>query len=170
MGRHLLHFVTASVAMLVVGTVFGIWFGHEPFSYSPGAYVEQQQQMIRALNVKMPLLGLGAIASTLACAYLARGERRALALLLGAAGCFLVMGAVTRFLNQPINAIVIEWSPAAPPTEWSELRDKWWTFHAWRTSFGVVGFALLLLGLQAHGPRAPYQGGGASVAGGSRSD
>lgn len=157
MARYFLHFLTVFVAMLVVGTVFGIWLGQEPSSYSPGAYVEQQQQMIRTLNVKMPLLGLGAIASTLVCAYVARKERRPFALLLGAAGCFLIMGAVTRFLNQPINAIVIEWSPAAPPVEWSDLRDKWWTFHAWRTTFGVVGFAMLLLGLQVHAPR-PSEG------------
>lgn len=137
--RFVLQIAAMLVAMLVVGTVFGIWFGFAPHSLSATAYVEMQQQMIRALNVKMPILGAVSIAFTLGCAYLARGERRALWLL--------GMGAVTRFLNQPINAIVIGWPPSAPPPEWEVLRDSWWRYHGIRMLFGVAGFCLLSAGL-----------------------
>lgn len=145
--RFTLQIGTLLVAMIVVGTVFGIWFGFEPHSLGAGAYVEMQQQMIRALNVKMPLLGAIGILLTLACAYLAREDSRSLRLLGSAAACFVVMGVVTRFLNQPINAIVIEWSPSSPPSGWQELRDAWWSYHTVRLAFGIIGFLLLCAGL-----------------------
>ncbi len=145
--RSVLQIASMLAAMVVVGTVFGIWFGFAPHSLSPAGYVEMQQQMIRALNVKMPLLGGVTIALTAGCAYLARKDRRALWLLGTAAAFFVVMGLVTRFLNQPINAIVIGWTPSAPPPEWEALRDSWWRYHMVRTIAGVVGFSLLAAGL-----------------------
>lgn len=155
MNQLILNLAAALLAMLVVGTVFAIWFGFDPMPLSATAYVEVQQEMIRALNVKMPILGAFTILLTLGSAYLARANRIAFATLLVAAACFIVMGGVTRFLNQPINAIVIDWSPSSPPPSWTTLRDDWWGYHTIRVVAGVLGFTSLILGiqLQHHAPK-----------------
>ena len=51
----LLRFSDLLLVSLLVGTMFGIWLGFNPVSLSAGAYVEHQQQAIRALQVVMAL-------------------------------------------------------------------------------------------------------------------
>lgn len=148
MNKLILNLATLLLAMLVVGTVFAIWFGFDPMPLTAAAYVEVQQEMIRALNVKLPIMGAITILLTLGSAYLARANRPAFTVLLVAAGCFIVMGGVTRFLNQPINAIVIDWLPSSPPPSWTTLRDDWWGYHTIRVVAGLIGFTSLVLGIQ----------------------
>ena len=50
----------------------------------------------------------------------------------------------TRFLNQPINRIVMTWSTDAPPINWPGLRDEWWRWHLVRLFAGLVGLSLLI--------------------------
>lgn len=136
-------FVLLLLAALLVGTMFGIWVGFDPAALSAQAYVEQQQNAIRSLNTFLPALGAVCIALTVALAVLSQGRTRAW---LGAAAvCFVAAGLITRFGNQPINAIVITWSPQAPDARWMEMRDTWWHWHIARTLFGIVaiGFALI---------------------------
>jgi hypothetical protein len=66
-------------------------------------------------------------------------------LLAGAVVCLLTAAWVTRFGNQPINAIVMTWNPQSPPAEWAQLRDTWWRWHTVRASAGIVGLGLTLL-------------------------
>ncbi len=146
MAKSVVSFTSLLLAALVVGTMFGLWLGYNPWDLSPGAYVEQQQHAIRALNVTMPVLGSLTAFLTLASAILARQNPRQTLLLLAAFGCFVTAGLVTRLLNQPINAIVITWAAAAPPDNWTELRDAWWRWHSLRTVFGVIGLSLLIMG------------------------
>jgi uncharacterized membrane protein len=144
MTRPILDFANIMLAALVVGTMFGIWLGYDPVDLSANAYIQQQQHVIRALNITMPVLGALTALLTLASALLARGKRRQMVLLLAAFGCFVAAGLVTRFLNQPINAIVMTWSADAPPTNWLELRDVWWRWHILRTAVGIVGLSLVI--------------------------
>jgi len=155
MTKSIVSFANLLLAALVVGTIFGIWLGYNPADLSSRAYLEQQQHAIRALNVTMPVLGAVTILLTLTSALLARSNRRLLALLLGAALFFLAAGIVTRFLNQPINAMVIAWSVDAPPENWIELRDEWWRWHVVRTGFGIVGLGLLIAANLVKGGRGP---------------
>jgi uncharacterized membrane protein len=53
-------------------------------------------------------------------------------------------GVVTRFFNQPINAMVMNWTPETLPADWAALRDAWWNWHLVRTGISILGFALLL--------------------------
>jgi uncharacterized membrane protein len=144
MFQTIINFSTLLLASLVVGTMFGIWLGFNPSDLSPRAYVEQQQHAIRALNVTMPVLGGITALLTLTAAFLARQNPTAMICLLLGFVCFAMAGIVTRFLNQPINAIVITWPPDAPPSNWTELRDAWWKWHIVRTAIGVVGLCLLI--------------------------
>ena len=156
MTKPIVNFANLLLAALVVGTMFGIWLGYNPADLSPRAYVEQQQHAIRALNVVMPVLGALTVLLTLAAAFLARGSRRQLAVLLGAVVCFVAAGLVTRFFNQPINAVVVMWSADAPAVNWIELRDEWWRWHMVRTLLGVGGLSLLIAANVMKGARGAW--------------
>ena len=138
-------FVNLLLASLTVGAMFGVWLAFDPRGLDGPSYVVLQQQGIRGMNVLMPVLGLVTIAATVAAAYLARDNKIRMAMLIAAACAFLVSGLVTRFLNQPINAIVMTWSPSAPPAIWTELRDAWWRWHIARLVSGIAGLSLLIL-------------------------
>lgn len=130
-------------AALIAGGMFVIWAGYDPATLSPSTYVEQQQNAIRALNVVMPVLGAIAIALTLISALLQRKDRTVFVLLVVAAAFLIISGVVTRFGNQPINALVMTWDIARPPANWTELRDQWWGFHRLRTLCGLIALALI---------------------------
>jgi uncharacterized membrane protein len=139
-----IRFSNVLLAGLIAGTLFGIWLGYNPHSLSPSAYIEQQQNAIRALNVTMPILGAICTVITLIHAYLARSNRSTLYLLLTAVILFVIAGLVTRFGNQPINAIVIGWRASSPPSMWEAARDRWWQWHSVRTIAMIAGFGCVI--------------------------
>ena len=139
-----IRFVSLFLTALLVGTMFGIWLGYNPATLSASAYVEMQQNAIRSLNVLLPVLGLACIVLTAALAVLTKGDKRSRWLLILAVLCLVSAGLITRFANQPINAVVITWSAQAPASNWAELRDTWWRWHTLRTILAVTGFALAL--------------------------
>lgn len=139
-------FISLFATSLLVGTMFGIWLGFNPSALTANAYVEMQQNAIRALNTPLPALGLVCVLLTVALAALTKNDRRGRYLFVAAAMCLVIAGLVTRFGNQPINAVVMTWSPQAPAANWTELRDVWWHWHILRTVAGVVALGLALLG------------------------
>jgi uncharacterized membrane protein len=140
-----IRFVSLLLTSLLVGTMFGIWLGFDPSALTATAYVEMQQNAIRALNTSLPALGLVCVLLTAALAALTKNDKRGRYLLIAAAMCLVIAGLVTRFGNQPINAVVMTWSPQAPAANWMELRDIWWHWHIVRTVAGVGALALALL-------------------------
>lgn len=140
-----IRFVSLLLVSLLVGTMFGIWLGFNPAALTATAYVEVQQNAIRALNIPLPVLGVICIVLTVTLAVLTKTDRRGRYLLLAAVACLIVAALVTRFGNQPINAVVMTWSPQAPAANWMELRDTWWNWHVLRTVAGVGALALVLL-------------------------
>lgn len=144
MLQTIIDFFSLLLGSLVAGTMFGIWLGYNPAGLAAVTYVAQQQQAIRALNVTMPALGGLTILLTIMAAMFARDDRARFTLLVAAAVCFMAAGLITRFLNQPINAIVMTWSVDAPPANWVELRDDWWRWHVLRLVAGIGGLCLLI--------------------------
>jgi hypothetical protein len=61
---------------------------------------------------------------------------------------------ITRFLNQPINAVVMTWNPQRSPAEWAPLCDQWWQWHILRTGIAIIGLALLMIAGQARESRS----------------
>jgi len=141
---NVIRFVLLLILGLLVGTMFGIWSGFNPLSLSAGAYVEQQQNAIRSLNTLLPLMGAVCIALSVCLAVLARSAPRTRWLLIAAVACLVVAAVVTRFFNQPINAVVIGWNAHSPPPEWAQLRAEWWQWHMVRTAAGIAGFGFTL--------------------------
>jgi len=149
-----IRFANLFLAALVAGATFGVWLGFNPSGLDSSTYVALQQQGIRGMNIAMPVLGLATIVATVAAGILARHDKSQLALL-AAAGCaFLAGGLITRFLNQPINAIVMTWSPSAAPVQWMALRDAWWRWHIARMLLGLAGLSLLIFAGLIRGMKA----------------
>jgi hypothetical protein len=140
--------VALAAAAVVAGGTFTIWRGYDPSALTPAAFVEMHQGAVRGLNTLLPAVGLFAILSTALLLVRARERPTRRALLATAAIAFVVAGLVTRFGNQPINAIVMTWSPDAVPDGWEALRGKWWSYHVVRTAASCLGFLCLAVGTQ----------------------
>jgi len=102
-------FVNLLLAALVVGALFGAWLILNLAGLAFTAYVTLQQQAVRTMNNVMPALGAVTILLTITSAILERHNRGQLCLIVAAAACFVAIGLITRFLNQPLNSIVMTW-------------------------------------------------------------
>jgi uncharacterized membrane protein len=90
-------------------------------------------------------MGAACILLSAALAFMSKGDPRSRYLLFAAAVLLIVSGLVTRFANQPINAVVITWSAQAPAANWAELRDQWWQWHIVRSIAGIGALVLTVL-------------------------
>jgi uncharacterized membrane protein len=140
----MIDFANLLLAALVVGAMFGVWLVFNPAGLDAGFYVALHQQGIRTLNKTMPALGAATILLTIVAAALGRVKSMRFGLLAAAVICFVATGLITRFLNQPINAIVMTWRADLPPSNWTALRDEWWRWHLIRLGTGLVGLSLLI--------------------------
>jgi uncharacterized membrane protein len=139
----MINFANLLLAALTVGAMFGAWLVFNPAGLRSNAYITLQQRGIKTLNRPMPAIGGATALLTVASAVLARDHMRQ-ALLIVAVVCFLAAGLITRFLNQPINAIVMTWNTDSPPANWTEMRDRWWRWHVLRLIAGLGGLSLLI--------------------------
>jgi uncharacterized membrane protein len=140
----MIDFANLLLAALVVGAMFGVWLVFNPAGLDASFYIALHQQGIRTLNKRMPALGAATTLLTIAAAALGRANVTRLSLLMAAVVCFVATGLITRFLNQPINAIVRTWSASSPPSNWTTLRDDWWRWHLIRLATGIFGLSLLI--------------------------
>lgn len=140
----LLRFLVLVLFAMVAGSVFGIWRGYDPTTYTAATFVEMHQGAVRGLNALLPGLAFASIACTLALTWFARGKGTVLWLYVAALLLMVGAGVVTRFVNQPINAQVVNWVVGSLPSDWEELRAAWWDWHVVRTGFSVFAYALLV--------------------------
>lgn len=132
------------VVGLLAGSLFGIWFGYDFTRYSPAAYLEVHQHAVSGLNDLLPYMGLAAIAATVALAWRSRGRPIVMWSYVVAAIGLAVAGLVTRFGNQPINALVMGWTSESLPPGWEDLRHSWWFWHGVRLAAVSVAFVALI--------------------------
>lgn len=128
---------------LLLGAMFGIWRGYDPASWSASTFVEVHQGTVRGLNTLLPAMGLASIVIVVALAVMGRDRPQVLALYAVACILMVAAGLITRFGNQPINEIVMGWTPQAVPDNWTTLRGTWWNWHLAR--LGAVGLGELIL-------------------------
>jgi uncharacterized membrane protein len=140
----IIRYLNIIMAGLLAGIILGVWLGYNPKTLSISTYVEQQQSVIKALNTLMPLLGLLTTILTLTSGFLQKNNKVIFITLLIAALFLIISGLVTRLGNQPINSIVMTWNKENVPADWTELRDKWWSFHIIRTLTALVAFCLIV--------------------------
>ena len=145
MAMNIVRFVLLVLMALLVGSMFGIMIGYNPASLSASAYVEQHQNAVRSLNTLFPVMGAICIALIVILVVRSGTQRRIRYLLAAAAFLMLVAALVTRFGNQPINAIVMTWSTHVQAANWEQLRDQWWQWHVARTVAAILAFSFVVL-------------------------
>jgi len=143
MAAIILRFITLILSGILAGSLFAIMIAFHTKSVSFHSYLVQQQNLIKAFNVLMPLIGLGVIILTLAAAFIQRGNKNVALSLTAAAILLVISGLITRFGNQPINAVVMTWSDHVVPKDWTILRDKWLTLHMVRTALSFLAFCII---------------------------
>src|SRR5688500_4901700 len=142
--KQLIIFLDILLTGLIAGVIFGVWVGYNPQYLTAATYVEQQQNAIRSLNVLMPVLGLLSIILTVTYAIMTKSHKLSRNILFAAVFFLIVSGLITRFGNQPINAIIMTWDAGNIPPTWTTLREDWWTFHTMRMISALIAFALIV--------------------------
>ena len=143
MTKSIIRFLNIIIAALLAGVSFGIWIGFNPIKLSTSTYIEQQQNMIGALNVLMITLVFSATVITIISAFFQKSNKPVFITLLIAAMFFIICIIISRFGNQPINNIIMTWTPGSLPGNLSEFRDKWWSFHIMRTIAELIALSLV---------------------------
>ena len=151
MSATVLEFTNLLLAALLVGAMFAVWLVFNPVGLDPRTYVALQQQGVRTLHPALPILGVATIVVTITAAVLGRADSARFWILIATAACFAASGLITRFLNMPINAIVMTWSSDSLPSNWMALRNAWWRWHCLRLVTGLAGFSLLLAATLKYG-------------------
>jgi uncharacterized membrane protein len=112
-------------------------------SFEASVYVQVRQVELVGLDVLATATLLPALATT---AYLVAVDRRpgAVRLLTPAALVLLALiFGMSLLINVPINAEQLTWNPAAPPTDWASVRDRWQLAHLARTVAGLLALGCL---------------------------
>src|SRR5450759_2258806 len=143
MTTSIVRFINIIIAALLAGVSFGIWIGFNPLKLSPSTYIEQQQNMLRALKVLMISLVFFATIITIYSAFLQKNNKPAFISLLVAAVFFIACILITRFGIKPIDDKVMTWTVNSIPGDWTELRDKWWLLHKLRTFAELIALFLV---------------------------
>jgi hypothetical protein len=141
-----LQFLDIMIVALIAGSVFGIWRGYDPSGFSAASFLEIHQGAVRGLNTLLPVMGATAILLTAMLAWKALGRPLSLFFYLLAIVAMIISALVTRFGNQPINAIVMGWTSTTMPTGWEDLRVVWWHWHLIRVGTTIAALALLVAG------------------------
>lgn len=140
-----INFIALHLAALLVGAMFAVWLIFDPSGLDAQTYLAQQRLGVRTLNTLLPALGAATVGLMIVHALFAREDRLRLAILVAALLAVAMAGLITRFGNQPINAMMSAWSPDRPPADWMQWRDAWWHYHRLRLGCGLLGLSLLIV-------------------------
>jgi hypothetical protein len=140
---------TAATAVILSGLFGGMLLGVAVLEssirgLSAQAYTQVRLVELDRLGGLATILLLPAIVATAALAWFTFKRHSAgrwitlTALLL-----LLVAFAISVAISVPINTAQQSWSVVTPPSDWSNVRDRWQLAHAARTSAAVLAFVLL---------------------------
>jgi len=142
-------FIALVLSFLVGGVFWGTWFSlsRSISSLTTPTFLEIGRAIIANLAAPMRILMPAAIVAAIGTLVLLPNKRSAAfyCTLLGAA---LLVAAlvITLSVNVPIDNQIRTWTVASLPANWTELRERWETFHATRTFVSIAAFVLRLAG------------------------
>ena len=142
-------FVAIFLQVLVVGAFWGSWIGlsRSIDTLTPGTFLEVGHVMMADYGPIMSVLMPAAVLSTLLSAVLVYRQRATAGhLVLAGFACVVGATAVTLLVNVPIDEQMAGWTLATLPADWTQVRDRWETFHTVRTFLSLGGLATTLAG------------------------
>ncbi|HEY1489363.1 MAG TPA: DUF1772 domain-containing protein [Micromonosporaceae bacterium] len=107
------------------------------------AHIRFRQGLIWTLRILVPAMFLPAFGVAIAAAVL-DGAAAGIAYRLLGVAALTVWILTTLFGTVPINEAALDWSPDAPPANWTALVDRWERLNTVRTWAAVVAFGSLL--------------------------
>ena len=142
-------FVAILLQVLVVGAFWGSWIGLSRFmdTLTPATFVEVGHVMMDGYGPTMSVLMPVTLLATLVAGALTYQHNRlaGLPVLVGFA-CAAVATATTLIVNVPIDEMMAGWTASTLPADWSQIRDRWATYHTVRTFVTLGGLAATLAG------------------------
>jgi uncharacterized membrane protein len=142
-------FVAIVLQVLVVGAFWGSWIGlsRSIDTLTPGTFLEVGHVMIADYGPIMSVLMPAAVLATLLSTVLVyQRQARAGHLLLAGSACFVGATAITLLVNVPIDQVIAGWTLSTLPADWTQVRDRWETYHTARTLLSLGGIAASLAG------------------------
>ena len=142
-------FVAIFLQVLVVGAFWGSWIGlsRSIDTLTPGTFLEVGHVMIADYGPIMSVLMPAAVLATLLSTVLVyQRQARAGHLLLAGFACFVGATAITLLVNVPIDQVIAGWTLSTLPADWTQVRDRWETYHTARTFLSLGGIAATLAG------------------------
>lgn len=137
--------IAVVMAGLMAGLETGAGFQHLTAQGLPEAAWTRMHQAEDGLFRRMiPPTFIFTVLMLLIAAVITRGSVRVLFIL--AASFTVVEIIATIVLNVPINNQVQRWTPGNAPQNWGVLRDTWLRNHWWRSTVGLAGFVLAVVG------------------------
>ena len=137
--------VAVTLLGMVCGSMFGIWLGYPILGYSPSTFVEVHQTAVRGLNTVLPAMAAFALVLVAGLAFAARHRPSLMWSYVIVALLVVSGGLITRYINQPINTQVMTWTVASLPSDWGNIRHRWWTWHQIRLSITFIAVLLLIV-------------------------
>ena len=142
-------FVAIFLQVLVVGAFWGSWIGlsRSMDTLTPGTFLEVGHVMIADYGPIMSVLMPAAVLATLLSTVLVyRRQARAGHLMLAGFACLVGATAITLLVNVPIDQVIAGWTLSTLPADWTQVRDRWETYHTARTFLSLGGIAATLAG------------------------
>jgi hypothetical protein len=145
MARRVVLFLTLFFVALTSGAAFAIWLESNPSGVSPVFYTELMQHAVRLFTVPLNAVAILGVVFTLASTFLARRDRLSFYLLIAASTCAIAATVITFFGSVPIINQIMTWNTNSPPSNWTEVADRWWWFQTGRTILTAAELSLLII-------------------------
>lgn len=113
---------------------------------SAQGYATLEQGMNDRLETLTPILMIATIVSGIGALILVWRRSPRIRIFQGIAlACVVTMVISTLTINAPVNFAIDTWNAAAPPADWSALRDRWELGHTIRAYVGLLGLLSALV-------------------------
>ena len=148
MLRKTLLLITGILLVLVTGVFWGTWFSLSRTMYTlPGetfVVIGKQimQNVARGMSIMMPL-GIAGIIMLLFIA--GRRKKAHFYWLLSALILFVLVLAITLFIEVPIDNQIKTWTADNLPGDWQAIRDRLQFYHTNRTFLSLAGMICFLM-------------------------
>jgi hypothetical protein len=136
--------VAVLAAGILSGAVLGVWLTEVALGDAAALWIGYHQAIRAPYTLALPPVGAVALVAA-ALVLLRPGSRPFRGPLVAVLVCLAVGMVITVAGHFPINAMIDTWSPAAPPADWEQLRDRWVLAHAVRSVLALVAFVLLVV-------------------------